>query len=485
MGKIIEKIKKSVLIKRTTTIIFMIAIVILFIALTLWINSLDLNPIDFTSEKLYTLTETSKEQVKNVQNDVNIYFIGYSENDAIIDLAKQYHNENSKINIEVTNATSRPDLVEKYGIDNNSNGIIVEGKEKSKILSTNDFYTYDPKTYEQIDITEEKLTNSILYVVAEKIPTIYFLEGYSEFTVSANMNYLSMYLTNEVTEYKTLNIITTGNIPEDCDTLIITSPEKDFDDVATNAITNYINKGGNILWFNLAVTENKELPNVNKILSVYGIKPFEVGVINETDNSKMMSGAPSIIIPNVNYNTITKNIPSALLINASKINFVAEEELESLKVTKNTLLEASEGAFFRTNFNITSSGKQQGEEEGPFIVGAEMQKKVSEANSETGESEKISKLVIYGENLFISDYTLSQTSSYPMISYAYNKDLVIDSIAYLVDRQEDIVIRKDTNTVNYTATVEQDNIIQAVIFGVPVVIIFAGILVWQHRRRKK
>lgn len=485
MGKIIEKIKKSVLIKRTTTVIFMIAIVVLFIALTLWINSLNLNPIDFTSEKLYTLTETSKEQVKNVQNDVNIYFIGYSENDAIIDLAKQYHNENSKINIEVTNATSRPDLVEKYGIDNNSNGIIVEGKEKSKILSTNDFYTYDPKTYEQIDITEEKLTNSILYVVAEKIPTVYFLEGYSEFNISVNMNYLSMYLANEVTEYKTLNILTTGSIPEDCDTLIITSPEKDFDDMAANAITEYINKGGNILWFNLAVTENKEVPNVNKILSLYGIKPFEVGVINETDNSRMMSGAPSIIIPNVGYNTITKNIPSALLINASKINFVAEEELESLKVTKNTLLEASEGAFFRTNFNITSSSKQTGEEEGPFTVGAEMQKKIAEANTETGESEKISKLVIYGENLFISDYTLTQTSSYPMISYAYNKDLVIDSIAYLVDRQEDIVIRKDTNTVNYTATVEQDNIIQGIIFGVPVVIILIGILVWQHRRRKK
>ena len=485
MGKIIEKIKKSVLIKRTTTVIFMIAIVVLFIALTLWINSLNLNPIDFTSEKLYTLTETSKEQVKNVQNDVNIYFIGYSENDAIIDLAKQYHNENSKINIEVTNATSRPDLVEKYGIDNNSNGIIVEGKEKSKILSTNDFYTYDPKTYEQIDITEEKLTNSILYVVAEKIPTVYFLEGYSEFNISVNMNYLSMYLANEVTEYKTLNILTTGSIPEDCDTLIITSPEKDFDDMAANAITEYINKGGNILWFNLAVTENKELPNVNKILSLYGIKPFEVGVINETDNSRMMSGAPSIIIPNVGYNTITKNIPSALLINASKINFVAEEELESLKVTKNTLLEASEGAFFRTNFNITSSSKQTGEEEGPFTVGAEMQKKIAEANTETGESEKISKLVIYGENLFISDYTLTQTSSYPMISYAYTMDLVIDSIAYLVDRQEDIVIRKDTNTVNYTATVEQDNIIQGIIFGVPVVIILIGILVWQHRRRKK
>lgn len=485
MKNIIEKIKKSVLIKRTTTIIFILVIVALFIVLTLWINSLNLEPIDFTSEKLYTLTQTSKEKIKNIEKEVNIYFIGYSEDNSVIDLAKQYEIVNNKINVELVNSTTRPDLAEKYGIEGNANGIIIEGNEKSKILSPNDFYTYDPSTYEQIDITEEKLTNSILYVVAEKIPTVYFLEGYSEFNVTENMNYLCMYLANEITEYKTLNILTTGNIPEDCDTLIITSPTKDFDDVATSAITDYINKSGNILWFNLAVTENKDLPNVNKILSIYGIKPFEVGVINETDNSKMMSGAQSIIIPNVNYSTITKNIPSALLINASKINFVKEEELENLKITKNILLEASEGAFFRTNFNITSTGKQVGEEEGPFIVGAEMQKRISEANAETGESEKISKLVIYGENLFISDYTLSQTSSYPMISYAYNKDLVIDSIAYLVDRQEDIIIRKDTNTVNYTATVKQDNIIQGIIFGLPVIIIFTGILVWQHRRRKK
>lgn len=483
MKNIIEKIKKSWLIKRTTTIIFMLILVVLFISLTLWINSLDLNPIDFTSEKLYTLTDTSKEQVKNIQNNVNIYFIGYSEGDAVIDLAKQYHNTNNKINVEVTDSTSRPDLVEKYGIDTNSTGVIVESADKSKILSSYDFYTTDPATYEQIDITEEKLTNSILYVVAEKIPTVYFLEGYSDFAVTENMNYLITYLANEVTKYDTLNLLTTGNIPEDCDTLVITSPNKDFDDIAVNAITNYINNGGNILWFNTAVTVEQNLPNVNKILAMYGINPFKVGVINETDSSKMMSGAPSIIVPNVEYSTITKNIPAVLFVNSTKINFVPDEELEKLNITKEVILEASKGSFFRTNFNITSSSKQEGEEQGPFVVGAELRKKVAEASE--GTQEKVSKLVIYGENLFISDFTLSSTSSYPIISYSYNKDLAMDSIAYLVDRQQDIVIRKDTSTVNYTATVEQDNIIQAIIFGVPVIIIFVGIIVWQHRRRKK
>lgn len=483
MKKLIEKIKKSWLIKRTSTIIFMIILVAIFIVLTVWINNLNLDPIDFTAGKLYTLTDTSKEKIKDIDKEVNMYFIGYSEEDAVIDLVRQYENVNEKINVEITNSTDRPDLVEKYGIDTTSNGIIIESGDKSKILSDYDFYTYNPSTYEQIDITEEKLTNSILYVVAEEIPKIYFLEGYSEFSVSENMNYLKMYLENEVTEYDSLNVLTTGSIPADCNTLIIPSPLKDFDDIATNAIIDYINNGGNILWFNMLVTTEQELPNVNKILAMYGVKPFEIGVIKETDSSKMMTGSASVIVPNVNYNDITKNIPEALLVNATKINFVTDEELENLKVTKTTLLEASESSFFRANLATNSDSKQSTDEEGPFIIGAELQKKVADANEETGE--KISKLVIYGENLFISDYTLSSSSSYPIISYSYNKDLVIDSIAYLVDRQQDIVIRKNTNAITYTATEQQDNIIQGIIFGVPVIIIFAGILVWQHRRRKK
>lgn len=485
MKKFIEKIKKSWLIKRTTTMLFMAILVALFIALTLFVNNLDLNTIDFTKEKLYTLTDTSKEQIKTVGQDINIYFVGYTQTDSVVDLAKQYHNANEKVNIEVVDSTSRPDLVEKYGIESGSTGVIVESGNKSKILSSQDFYTYDTVTYEQIDITEEKLTNAILYVIAEKIPTVYFLEGFSDYSINQNMSYLTMYLANEVTQYNTVNIVTAGSVPEDCDALIITTPNTDFDDITTNAIINYINKGGNILWFNELATQKQELPNVNKILALYGINPFEAGYINETDSAKRMSTAASIIVPDVNYSTITKNISTPLFVNATKINFVSDDELTNMNITKTVLLEASATSFFRTNFTISSNSKQEGEEEGPFVVGAEMQKQISAANEETGEKEVISKLVIYGENAFISDYTLTSSSSTPIILYPDNKNIAMDSIAYLVDREVDIVIRKDTNTVSYTATVEQDNIVQAIIFGVPVLIIFIGILVWQHRRRKK
>ena len=479
MKNLIEKIKKSWLIKRTSAIIFMISMVVLFIVVTLAINNLNLNPIDFTSEKLYTLTETSKERVKNIDKDVSIYFVSYSDNSAILDLAKQYHNENEKINVEIAKATERPDLVDKYGIEDETEGIIVESGERSKVLTQSDFYTYDTTTNDEIDITEEKLTNSILYVVADEIPTVYLLEGYSNFSTSSNLYYLSMYLENEVTELKTLSVLTEGKVPEDCNALIIMSPSKDFDEITKNEIINYINRGGNILWFNSAITNNQELPNVNEVLGTYGIKPFDYGVIYETDTSKMMYQSPGIIIPTVNYSKITKNIPAALLVNATKINLVSDDELSSLNVTKTELMKTSDKAFFRKDLTIQSDNKQTDEEEASFVVGVELDKKIDEANK------KESKLVIYGENLFISDFTLSESSTSPIISFSYNKDVAIDSMAYLADREDDIVIRKNTNTTIYNATVEQNEIIQAIIFGVPVIIISIGTFVWQHRRRKK
>ena len=298
---------------------------------------------------------------------------------------------------------------------------------------------------------------------------------------------LNVYLGNEVNEIASLDILTTGKIPDDCDTLVITTPSKDFDDIATNSILDYINKGGNILWLNAAVAEEQDLPNVNKILATYGVKPFEVGIIRETDTSKMVSESPDLIMPEIQYSTITEdlyNTAGVVFVNATKIN-IDTDKLEELKVEESDLLLASEGSYFRTNFNNQQNAAAEGEEKGTFVVGAEMTKTIQAKDEEAGIEGVESKLVIYGENYFTSDYQLSQNSQYAAIQLAYNKDLVLNSIAYLTDREEDITARKDTGTVTYTATEQQDTIIRTIIFTVPALIIIAGIIIWQIRRRKK
>ncbi len=487
-NKFVEIIKKKWLIKGTMTCLLVAIIIAIFIAINVVMQKLELAPIDFTQEKLYTLTEESKEKVKNIDKNVNIYFIGSTDDDSNLDLAKQYQKVNEKITAEAVDINNRPDLANQYGIESGTKGIIVECGKKSKILTDEDLVTYDTSTYETISIAEEKLTSSILSVTSQKVPKVYFLEGYSEFVLSQNMNYLNMYLANEINEIDTLNVLTKGKIPDDCDTLVITTPNKDFDDITTNAIMAYIETGKNILWLNAAVTTQKNMPNVNKILATYGVKPFEVGIIRETDANRMITGSPDLILPDIKNAAITEdlyNTTGVIFINATKIN-IDEDHLEELKVEQTDLLLASEDSYFRTNFNIQSDSMNENEEKGTFVVGAQLEKTIKEANEENQESAIISKLVIYGENYFVSDYPLSQTSQYAAIQLAsYNKDLVLNSIAYLVDREEDITARKNTGTVTYTATETQNTIIQIIIFTIPIVIILAGIAVWQVRRRKK
>lgn len=491
-NKFIEVVKKKWLINGTKTFLLVAIIIAIFIAINIFMQKLELTPIDFSQEKLYTLTDESKERVKKIDKDINIYFIGYTDEDSVVDLAKQYKKSNERIVAEAIDINNRPDLANKYGIESGTQGIIVECGEKSKVLTASDLVTYDTSTYETISIAEEKLTSSIVSVSSDKTPKVYFLSGYSEFALSQNMNYLNMYLVNEINEIDILNLLTTGKVPDDCDTLVITTPSRDFDEITTNAILDYIQTGGNILWLNAAVTSQKDMPNVNKVLATYSIKPFEVGVIRETDASKMVTNSPDLILPDVQYATVTKdlyNTTGMVFINATKINIDADK-LEELKVQETDLLLASESSYFRTNFNIQSDSAIEGEETGTFVVGAELEKTIQEATEATEDTEEksniTSKLIIYGENNFISDYPLNQNSQYAVIQLAtYNKDLVLNSIAYLVDREEDITARKSTGTVTYTATEQQDTIIRIIIFAVPIAIIIAGIIIWQVRRRKK
>ena len=480
MKNLIEKIKKNWLIKRTTTLLFVAILIGLFIGITIWINSLNWDSIDFTPEKIYTLTDTSKDIIKNINSDVNIYFVEYFDRSAVLDFARQYHNVNEKINVETITASERPDLAQKYGIETGYSGVIVESNGKFKVLSDSDFYTYDMVTYEEIDITEEKLTNAILYVTSEKIPKIYFLEGYSDYSISKNMYLLTVYLGNEITEYDTVNVLSAGSIPEDCDTLVIMTPNSDFDEFTTNAIMDYIARGGNILWFNSLLTEKQEYANVNRVLAMYGVAPFEVGCVSESEATRRISSSTTIIIPDVEYNEITRNLTTVVLFNPTRINFVSDEELQNLNVTKEVLFKSSENSQFITNFATSAY------EEGSYVIAAKLEKQISAGNTELGIKAVSSKLIIFGENNFISDAQLPGTNSQTaLVQYFKNRNAALDSIAYLVDRQDDIIIRKDTNATTFTSTEQQNKIIETVIFGLPIIIIFTGIIVWQHRRRKK
>lgn len=481
--RFINTIKKRWLISGTNTLLLIAILIAVVILINSAVQSLELTPIDCTSNKEYTLTNESKERVANIQSDVNVYFVGYEDSSTQVSLARQYNKANDKIKIEVIDTNERTDIASKYNVTNDSKAIIIENGEKSKTLYSDDLYTYD-SSYQTIDLTEEKITSSILNVTSDKIANVYFLSGYSDYSLeySGGMYYLSSYLKDEVLNYQTLDILIKGAIPDDCDTLVITTPNKDFDELTTNEITKYINNGGKILWLNSNYAEAKDLPNVNKILALYGVNPFSAGYVYETDNSRTALGYASCIVEDLGSTDIAKKLTDVVMLNATKIN-INEDGLEDLGVTKQDIITTSSTSYFRANVSNTSSS-QDGDEQGGFTLGAIFTKKISNED-EDSENSVESTLVIFGDNNFVSDVQIvSQVN--PMIFLANNKDLMLNSIAYLTDNNEDITIRKDyTKSSDFMPTDEQKQNIVRIIFTVPIAIIFFGFVVWQVRRRKK
>lgn len=418
---------------------------------------------------------------------MTIHFVGFNENISLVDLAKQYTKANENIKIEITeDINQRADLKSTYNLTDETQIMIIKTNENSKILTADELYTYDYTTYQQIDISEEKITNAIVDLTKEERPKIYFLTGHNEYNLNSELSMLKAYLTNEVNDIATLDLLVTGKVPEDANLVVIGSPGKDFMEQEVENIMDYINQGGNILWLNDPLLTKENFPNMQKILNQFGVT-FQDGIILEQDENKMALQSPNYIIPDIATTNATKDIATdggILFVNATKIKLGTDEELEKLQVTSQVILTTSDTALFRTEVSNTSSSKIESDEEGSFLLGVKLTKTIQSQEEE--QNKKQATLYAISNNFFIADYEVTiGNTKVPPITFYNNKDYILNTIAELTENENAISIRKDTGVVTYTATEAQDKMIRIAITIFPICIIIIGIIVWMVRKKKK
>ncbi len=475
-------ILKSKWLKDTSKTIILIGIIVaIFIGINMLIQKLDPKDIDLTKEQLYSLTDESKEKIKQLPetDKINIYMFDYNDRDVIAELAKEYTKVNKNITVELINTEDRPDLVSKYNVESGYYTVIIESGNKSKTLTYYDFYTSDYSTGNNIDLTEQRFTNSIIAVSSiGKTTAIYTLVGHGEYSTETEMTFLKQYLELENYQVKEIDLLSAGDIPEDCNALIIASPKKDFTEPEANAIKKYIANGGNILWLSDPYSAEGEMPYIKSVLDVYGVNIRQDGIVIEQDKSKMALGSADLVLPSIANSDVTKNIKSVLLLDTGKLEFV--EDLSSLNVKKIDLLTTGETSFYRTNIQDPSGVPAEGEKVEASIVGAILEKQSTE------EGKGNSKLIVIANNLFVTDRVINTGSSQVIaIGMRDNLEFALSSVAHLSEVEDELVLRKEMKITQYTATESQDRLIKTIIFALPIFIILLGIVVWQLRRRKK
>ena len=467
-NKFIQIIKKKWLRSIALTILLFAIIVAAYLVINFVVKQANFTDFDFTKEKIYSISQATEDKLQNLDKDVTISV--YNMYQYVEDFAYKYANLNDHIKVEkLENLNAKTDWKTNYGVTDTSAFVVIQTEDREKILFNSDFYTYDYTSGQEIDTTEEAITNAILDVTIEEKPKIYFLTGHNLYT-EAYFQYLEMSLEGEANEVEYIDLLKTGSVPEDCKVLVITALQEDITAKEKDAILDYIKQGGEILLL-LDPNLNKiDMPNFQAVLDEYGVSVSE-GYLLEGDANQMMAGAPNFIIAPINSSSeLVKNIDMGLnvcLVNSGKLDIASTKKLEEKNVTLETLATVSDKAFYRTDLESTSENKIDSDEDAKgATVAAMLTKQMDE--------DKTSKLIVFANTVFATNIQIdSQYYIYAITNYN-NEDVLLNSVSYLTQREDNITIRKDSETVTtYNVTEMQTRIVLGLI------------VVWQLRRRKK
>ncbi len=472
-----EVLRKKWLIKTTWTILLVFIILMIYVVGARVLEIVNIPDIDCTKEKIYSISEETKNRVKDIDQDVRITLVNFGTNTSLNNIIDQYKGLSKRIEVvNIDNLESRPDLQEEYTASADEALMIVSCGEQEIILRSYDLYTYDYSTFEQKDITEEALTNAIVNVTTSVKPKIYFMDNHAKYAFEENFADIRELLENDANEVSKLNLLATGGVPSDCDTLIITTLKEDITEVEKDYLIEYINNGGNILCLCGANISDNKMPYFEEVLALFGIYTEE-GIVMEGNPNNMLSQLPDVIIESVEPSCITtnKNLNlTAYLTDATAIYLEDnEDKKEDLGVSHEVLINSTDRAFVRTNLKLIDITRTA--EDGDYgtrVLGVLATKEVYGGKS--------SKLIFFADEMS----TILQIQSY-QIQAGNNQDVIANSIAYLNKKDNKITIRKNYDFVTYTVTEQQHTTIMAIIFSVPFAIIAIGIIVWSVRKRKK
>lgn len=482
--KTIIGFNKKVLLNRSKTLILIAVVILIYIGINMWLDSVILPEFDITKNKLYSLSDETISKIKNIEEEVMITLVnieGTGEYEEMVSKIEKYMLVNDNIKYEsIQDISVRPDLMEMYGIGLDGSLVLISSEDREEILSWYQLYTVDYTTYEYVDTTEEAFTNAIVNVTVEEKPVIYFMTNHTLLGVEVFYSLLYEFET-EANIVNEIDLLVSGEVPEDCNVFVITTLKEDILEVERDALLEYIDRGGNILLLQGTTAEDLEKPNFDAVLQQYGLS-IENGIVFEQTASNMINGIPNYIVEDALYSSLTDTISTSMkILMADAVKLVVdEEELYDMDIYYEPLVQTSQYAFLRKDYEIQEPVKT--EQDGDFetiLLGAYFSKTIDDDTN--------SELVVYANEMFVSDYgiNLGVSENSDWIGGLYNNmDVVLNSVAYLNERVNSIMIRKVYDEVVYTITEEQHNVIMATIFTIPVSVMVLGILVWQARMKK-
>lgn len=350
---------------------------------------------DVTESGLYSLTDDTKEYLKQLDQDVTIYVLAStSDKDSALDSTlQQMAEESAHLKIQYVDPAANPSFLQKYDdvMDCTWNSLIVESGSRHKTLNYSDLYEYsiDYSTYQQ-SVTgydaEGQVDSAIAYVVSEKLPKVYLLTGHGEESLGSNFTSV---LTKLNCEYEDLDLLKNDTVPEDCGLLIINGPATDLSADDADKVLDYLQNGGKLI----ATTnfqEAEDMTNWDRVLAYYGVSASK-GVVLE-NNPGYYYRLESYLLPEVSSTDETSSVVSGNGYVFMAYSQAFTEEEAGAEITK--LLTTSDNAYIHSGVTSETENfeKKDTDVTGQYTLGMKAvvnaEKEASEESEEMEEEEE-------------------------------------------------------------------------------------------------
>lgn len=344
--------------------------------------------LDCSYNALTTQSETTKAVLDSLSKDVHLYLLNSGASDssdsALLDtddltaLLQRYAASSARVTWSEENLIKNPTFKTRFQDmlgenDITSDCLIVYCAETSRarVLNSGDYLTYSYNTdtgyYELGGYTYEKsITEAILYVTQDELPTLQLLTGHGELTAD-DTSILENKLTSN--NYYVKRVTLLGETELDVSSpLMILCPQLDLSTKELEALYAFAKAGGNFFFIS-QYTDPVNLPNFNALLLSFGVVPLDgLCVAESTDAQSYYPDSPAILIPYMQATDATQTLidsgKDVLLMTGARAFDVTAGDAADLSVD---VLLKSGSAYLRAYQDGNASlDKQEGDKEGTF-----------------------------------------------------------------------------------------------------------------------
>jgi ABC-type uncharacterized transport system involved in gliding motility auxiliary subunit len=428
---------------------------------------------DITRTGVNTLSPQSKKIVKELPEKVKVtFFTRLQDREKAETLLKLYTYEGKNFSYEIVDPNRNPALTKSMGVTKFDTAVMAIDKEGGKRLTIE-------------GATEEKVTNGLVKLLKSKSQTIYFTVGHGEHPLQdggapqESYSKLKQELEKEAYVVKELNLFTEGKIPADASAIVIAGPRTALFPKELEIIGEWLKKGGRAIFLmNLDIASGGLFAGTKQVASLlapYGVSVNDKLLIDPTSKAAnvepqvlmgMAASRDHVIVKDFPYSTMGL-VPNFLF--PLTTNIKKSSPPEGINIV--TLARTTPNAWAETDWANLRKGSVRYDAD----------------KDERGELDLAEAIEVKSANVRLAVFGSSAVAMNGYIGFMGNKDLFLNTMAWLTSNDEFISIRAKSENEGDKLELNQNwlnFVFLLVVFVMPISIVAAGVWVWYGRRNK-